>query len=71
VAVETFADGKPWPCRVEQIWAFGGGAELPGIHSICVHPKDRRAVTIGVSCGGIWHSRDDGASWELECSFRL
>ncbi len=108
---DTFSDGKPWPWRVEQIWAlecgaapgelwcgtiggglfrtrdrgaswelvrslwdhpkrkawFGGGADLPGIHSICVDPKDARSVMLGVSCGGAWRSKDDGASWSLSC----
>jgi hypothetical protein len=104
-------DGRPWPWRVEQIWAlepghptqpgrlwcgtiggglfrsddfgasftlvrglwdhplrrewFGGGADLPGIHSICVHPSDARRITVGVSCGGVWHSEDDGETWVL------
>jgi hypothetical protein len=44
---------------------FGGGADLPGIHSICVHPRESRHVTIGVSCGGVWVTRDGGERWEL------
>jgi hypothetical protein len=106
---ETLPDGKPWPWRVEQIWAlepggdagelwcgsiggglfhsrdggdswtfvkalwdhpkrkewFGGGADLPGIHSICVHPSDPKTVLIGVSCGGVWRTHDRGETWEL------
>ena len=42
---------------------FGGGADLPGIHSICVHPDDPRHITLGVSCGGVWVSTDGGATW--------
>lgn len=105
--VEALPDGKPWPWRVEQVWAleagaapgelwcgtiggglfrsrdsgaswelarglwdhprrkewFGGGADLPGIHSICVHPTDRRAMLLGVSCGGAWRSQDGGETW--------
>jgi len=107
--VETLPDGKPWPWRVEQIWAleagrepgelwcgtiggglfhsrdagaswqlnralwdhpkrkewFGGGAEMPGIHSICVHPGDPQKLSLGVSCGGVWHTSDSGQSFEL------
>ncbi|MDB5213998.1 MAG: glycosyl hydrolase, repeat protein [Myxococcaceae bacterium] len=107
--VETLADGKPWPWRVDQIWAleagatvgelwcgsiggglfrsrdrgtswdfvrslwdhpkrkewFGGGADMPGIHSICLHPTDPRSLLLGVSCGGAWRTSDDGATWEL------
>jgi hypothetical protein len=101
-------DGRPWPWRVEQIWAleasstgelwcgtvsgglfvsrdqgesfslvrslwdhpgrknwFGGGADMPAIHSVCVHPNDPRTLAIGVSCGGVWHSVNGGESWEL------
>jgi hypothetical protein len=42
-----------------------GGADLPGIHSICIDPRDSRRVTVGVSTGGIWASEDGGASWAL------
>ena len=107
--VETLPDGKPWPWRVEQVWAleagaapgelwcgtiggglfrsrdsgaswqlvrglwehpkrkewFGGGADLPGIHSICVDPNDPRVVLVGVSCGGVWRSEDGGETWGL------
>jgi hypothetical protein len=43
---------------------FGGGADLPGIHSVCVHPHYGRRVAVGVSCGGVWCSDDGGAGWE-------
>jgi hypothetical protein len=104
-------DGKPWPWRVEQVWAlepgaasqpgvlwcgtipgglfrsndcgaswelvrslwdmperkqwFGGGADLPGIHSVAVHPGDGDDVVVGVSCGGAWRTRDGGATWSV------
>jgi hypothetical protein len=48
------------PLRTE--W-FGGGAEWPGIHSICVDPRDSRRVTLGVSCGGVWVTEDGGETW--------
>ncbi len=41
----------------------GGGADLPGLHSICVDPRDSRQVTIAVSTGGLWFTADGGASW--------
>jgi hypothetical protein len=43
---------------------FGGGADEPAIHSICVHPENSRELIVGVSCGGAWQSRDDGDSWQ-------
>jgi glyoxylase-like metal-dependent hydrolase (beta-lactamase superfamily II) len=42
---------------------FGGGADLPGIHSISVDPRDGRRVTAGVSCGGVWLTEDGGETW--------
>lgn len=105
---ELLPDGKPWPWRVEQIWAlevvgttlwcgtiggglfrskdrghswelvrglwdhplrkqwFGGGTDLPGIHSICPHPKNANELVVGVSCGGVWHTKDGGESWEAK-----
>ena len=42
-----------------------GGADLPGLHSVCVDPRDSRRVAVGVSTGGIWATEDAGASWTL------
>ncbi len=42
---------------------FGGGYDTPGIHSICVDPRNQRLIQVGVSCGGVWTSDDDGATW--------
>jgi hypothetical protein len=50
-----------WDHPKRKEW-FGGGADFPGIHSICV---DATGVTVGVSCGGVWRSEDDGATWEI------
>nr|WP_255321491.1 MULTISPECIES: exo-alpha-sialidase [Pseudomonas aeruginosa group] len=49
--------------RPERAQWFGGGYEHPGIHSICVDPRDSRHLTVAVSCGGVWQSHDDGRSW--------
>ena len=43
---------------------MGGGADLPGIYSILVDPRDLRRVSIGVSIGGIWSTDDGGAHWK-------
>jgi hypothetical protein len=48
----------------KRVFWFGGGAEYPGIHSICVDPRDGRRVAVGVSCGGVWMTADGGESWE-------
>jgi hypothetical protein len=52
-----------WDHPLRQKWS-GGGADLPGIHSICVDPRDSRCVRLGVSTGGVWITRDGGATWE-------
>lgn len=44
---------------------MGGGADWPGIHSVCVDPRDSKTVRFGVSCGGVWTTRDAGETWEL------
>lgn len=42
---------------------FGGGYDYPGIHSICVDPRDAATVTVAVSCGGLWRTTDRGQTW--------
>lgn len=63
--------GQSWQL-VESLWNrsermdwFGGGKDEPGIHSVCVDPRDSSHVTIAISCGGVWETRDAGASWTL------
>ena len=51
--------------RPERNEWFGGGYDHPGIHSICVDPRDKHRITVGISCGGVWQTRDGGASWAL------
>jgi len=62
--------GESWEL-MESLWRhpdrnkwLGGGADLPGIHSICVDPRDYRTVRLAVSCGGVWVTHDDGATWK-------
>ncbi len=42
---------------------FGGGFDVPCIHSVCVDPRDAKKVMVGVSCGGAWRTDDGGESW--------
>lgn len=44
---------------------FGGGYPCPGIHSLCPHPQQADELLLAISCGGVWHSADAGASWAL------
>ncbi|MDM5176010.1 exo-alpha-sialidase [Massilia sp. DJPM01] len=53
------------PQRAE--W-FGGGYDVPGIHSICVDPRNSNHVLVGVSCGGVWRTEDGGASWTISAT---
>jgi photosystem II stability/assembly factor-like uncharacterized protein len=53
-----------WDRPEREEW-FGGGAEYPGIHSVCVNPRDPNHIIIGVSCGGAWITRDGGRTWNI------
>ncbi|MBM3216723.1 glycosyl hydrolase, partial [Candidatus Poribacteria bacterium] len=61
--------GDSWQL-VDSLWNhpsrtgwFGGGRNNAGIHSILVDPRDSRHVYVGVSCAGVFETKDDGASW--------
>ncbi|MEO2018771.1 MAG: hypothetical protein ABGZ53_30860, partial [Fuerstiella sp.] len=62
---KTWAFNEPLWQREERVDWFGGGKDDPGIHSVCVDPRDSRHVTLGVSCGGVWETDDAGDSWAL------
>ncbi|MDB5312683.1 MAG: hypothetical protein JWO38_6885 [Gemmataceae bacterium] len=51
--------------RPERANWFGGGYDSPGIHSICRDPRSSRSVRVAVSCGGVWLTEDDGATWQI------
>lgn len=51
-----------WDHPKRRTW-MGGGADLPGLHSIIVDPNNSKRVWIAVSTGGIWYTEDGGASW--------
>jgi len=55
-----------WELPDRKQW-FGGGADYPGIHSICVDPRDDHTVRVAVSCGGVWVTHDGGQSWDSRC----
>jgi photosystem II stability/assembly factor-like uncharacterized protein len=48
------------PQRPQWEAGFGGQA----VHTVVTHPEDPDLVTVAVSTGGVYRSRDGGASWE-------
>ena len=52
-----------WDRPERREWG-GGGYDHAGIHSILVDPRDPRHVTVAVSSGGVWQTRDRGERWE-------
>jgi photosystem II stability/assembly factor-like uncharacterized protein len=64
--------GESWTL-IEALWRhpdrkkwFGvAGGEMPGISSVLVDPRDAAHVTVGVSTGGVWSTRDEGATWSV------
>lgn len=61
--------GESWEL-VRSLWDHpdrlrwsGGGADYPGLHSICVDPRNPDHVAVAVSTGGVWLTEDAGASW--------
>ncbi|MCB1484372.1 MAG: hypothetical protein KDJ17_05720 [Hyphomicrobiaceae bacterium] len=61
--------GESWS-MIESLWRhpkrqnwMGGGADLPGLHSICVDPRDPATIRVAVSTGGVWETSDSGATW--------
>jgi hypothetical protein len=51
-----------WDHPKRRQWT-GGGADLPGIHSILVDPRNCQRVAVAVSTGGIWFTEDAGDCW--------
>jgi hypothetical protein len=57
---------------VDALWAhpsrpehwFGGGRDNPAIHSVLVDPRDVKRVLVGISCAGVFETKDGGKSWK-------
>jgi hypothetical protein len=66
-----FSDDRGTSWRlVDSLWNmpdrarwFGGGYDDAGIHSILVDPRNSAHVIVGISCGGVWQTRDRGQNW--------
>ncbi len=62
---ETWALNRAlWDHPKRKTW-MGAGADVPGLHSICVDPRNSKHLTIAVSTGSVWRTEDGGASWEV------
>lgn len=66
----TSRDGGDTWALVEGLWEhpsrkdwFGGGRDTPGIHSILVDPRDSLRLQVGISCAGVFETRDGGGTW--------
>jgi len=51
------------PSRLDDLQWFGAGKDYPFIHSIVVDPNDSDHVYIGVSCAGVFETKDAGLTW--------
>ncbi len=51
------------PSRNDENQWFGAGRDEPFIHSIIINPRDNDHVYIGVSCAGVFETKDDGKQW--------
>jgi hypothetical protein len=53
-----------WNLPERKEWS-GGGYDHPGIHSIAIDPRDEKRITVAISTGGVWQTRDGGRSWVI------
>lgn len=53
-----------WDRPERKEW-FGGGYDWPGIHSLCVDPRDAKRLLIAVSTAGVWRTDDGGETWSI------
>ena len=51
-----------WNHPTRETW-MGIVKEQPGIHSICIHPKNPQHIYIAVSAAGVFETKDGGESW--------
>jgi photosystem II stability/assembly factor-like uncharacterized protein len=50
-----------WEHPTRARWEPGGGGL--GLHTILTDPRDEESITVAVSTGGVYRSRDGGRSW--------
>lgn len=52
------------PSRLDDTQWFGAGKDFPFLHSIIVNPNDSQHIYVGVSCAGVFETKDGGLSWQ-------
>jgi ligand-binding sensor domain-containing protein len=52
------------PSRSDDNQWFGAGKDYPFIHSVVLDPRNSDHVYIGISCAGVFETRDGGKSWQ-------
>ena len=59
-------NGGLWnhPSRQDDSQWFGAGKDFPFIHSIIVDPRDSSHIYVGVSCAGVFETKDGGLNWQ-------
>lgn len=55
--------GQTWQRTAPELPEFCSGVHRPRLLTICIDPQDSNDVWYGVEEGGVWRSRDAGASW--------
>jgi photosystem II stability/assembly factor-like uncharacterized protein len=51
-----------WDHPHRERWEPGGGGQM--VHTILPHPADDQRLTVAMSTGGVYRSKDAGATWE-------
>lgn len=61
--------GESWKI-VESLWSVesrtrwgGAGSDQPAVHTINVDPRNPLWVSVTISAGGVWRTKDGGATW--------
>lgn len=61
---DTWSLNEPlWMMPDRRKWMGVAGGEQPGLSTVLVDPKDPSTLTVGVSCAGVWQSKDTGKTW--------